>query len=455
MKPRLTLTVFTPLLALAAIACASEPPSVLLILADDLGYADISCYGSRRVETPNIDRLAREGVRFTQFYANAPECTPSRTALLTGRYPQRPGGLECAIGVGNAGRYDDAMRLAQQHELGLPADMTVLPSALEPRGYHDAIIGKWHLGSAPKFNPLEHGFDFFIGLIGANADYFHHTESSDDPTRPGDHVLYRNREEYFDDRYLTHLITDEAVDWLERVPAGEPFFLYAAHFAPHNPQQGPNDRRETPLIGPAFNRNDPEIYREVIMELDKGVGALLEKLEELGRANNTIVIFTSDNGPTRVGETQPFRGTKGTLLEGGIRVPCIIRWPGRIEPGTTTDQVAITMDLTHSIVRHTGADVSALPLDGIDILGRVLADEPPEPRTLFWRYRRGLVTRKAVRDGDLKLIEDREAEAHAVHLYDVATDPGETRDLVAERPSELKRLRALLADWEKRVHPVR
>ena len=437
----------------AATAGAAEAPNVLLILADDLGYASLSCYGSERVKTPNIDRLASEGVRFTQFYSASAECTPSRTALLTGRYPQRVGGMECAIGVGGKGRYDDAAYLAEKQDLGLPPERSVLPSVLNQQGYHSAVIGKWHLGYEPKFNPLEHGWESFVGLIGGNADYFHHTESSDDPTRPGEHVLFRDRTRIHDDRYLTHLITDETIDWLDRAPAERPFFLYMAQFAPHNPQQGPNDRRPTPLIGPEFNRNDPEKYRAVIEALDASVGRVLAKLEELGRAENTIVIFTSDNGPIRMGETQPFRGLKGTLQEGGIRVPCIIRWPGRIQPGTTTNQVATTMDLTYSMLRYSGADPVRHGLDGRDIIGQLADGRPDEARTLFFRYRRGAVVRKAIREGDLKLIENHEGGSTEVLMYDLAADPGEANNLASHRTAEVKRLQARIAAWEAEVQP--
>ena len=440
-------------LATASAAASVEAPNVVFILADDLGYADVSCYGSERVQTPNIDRLAREGVRFTQYYAASPECTPSRTAFLTGRYPQRAGGMECAIGVGGRGRYDDAAYLAEQNELGFPTDRTVLPSALNRQRYHSAIIGKWHLGYESKFNPLEHGWESFVGLIGGNADYFHHTESNDDPTKPGAHVLFRNRQEIHDDRYLTHLITDESLDWLDRAPTDRPFFLYMAQFAPHNPQQGPNDRRPTPLIGPDFNRNDPAKYRAVIEELDRSVGRVMAKLAELGRAENTIVVFTSDNGPTRIGETQPFRGNKGTLLEGGIRVPCIVRWPARIKPGTTSHQVGTTMDLTYSMLRYSGADLEPYGLDGQDLIGHVIDGKPDEARTLFFRYRRGQVVRKGIREGDLKLIENREPGLTEVLMYDLAADPGETNNLAPQRANEVQRLLGRIAAWEAEVQP--
>lgn len=439
----------------AAAAFGVEGPNVVLILADDMGYADLSCYGSERVKTPNIDKLAEQGVRLTQFYAAAPECTPTRTALLTGRYPQRAGGLECAIGVNNVGRYDDAIRLAQQHDLGLPAAMNVLPSALKANGYRNALTGKWHLGYEEKFNPLHHGFEYFIGVIGGNADYFHHVESSDHPTAPGNHVLFRGDKPYHDDRYMTHLITQEATDWLKRMFYKDRFFLYVAYTAPHTPLQGPGDRKDKPLTGGDFNRGTPEQYRQLIEEMDKGVGEILDALKYFQLENNTIVIFTSDNGSTKMGETQPFSGTKSTVYEGGIRVPCIIRWPKKIKPGTTSDQVAITMDLTHSILKHTGIDVSQHKLDGIDIIGHIMDGKEDESRTLFWRYRRGERTRKAVRDGDLKLIDNLEGDEREVKLFDLSADKAEKNDLSQQRPEEVKRLSTLLSQWEEQVKPAR
>jgi N-acetylgalactosamine-6-sulfatase len=452
---RLSTVLVSVLSLLASVAHAAGRPNVVFILADDMGYADLSSYGSTRVTTPNIDRLAQQGVKFTQFYSNGTECTPTRTALLTGRYPQRVCGMECAIGVGNVGRYDDAARLAKQHDLGLPANLSVLPSALRKNDYQSVIVGKWHLGYEPKFHPLEHGFESFVGLIGGNADHFHHVESSSHPTLPGDYVLFRNRELYRDDRYATHLITEEAVDWLKRRPADRPFFLYLAHVAPHNPHQGPGDRRDTPLTGRNFGRNNPRGYRELIEELDKGVGEILATLEAQGLAENTIVIFTSDNGPVSVGETQPLQGLKSTVYEGGIRVPCIVRWPGKIKPGTVSDQVGITMDLTRSIIEQTGAVANGHGLDGVDIIGHVVEAKPIQPRTLYWRGRRGDSTRKAVRDGDLKLIENLEGEKGEVKLFDLAADVGEAIDLSSQRPQDVKRLGALLAQWETDVKPSR
>jgi arylsulfatase A len=229
---RLT-ALFLGCLALPATSAqAAEKPNIVLILADDMGYGDLGCYGHPVAKTPHIDRLARQGVRFTQHYANGPECSPTRTALLTGRYQQRAGGLECAIGTGNVGRYDDAIRLAQKGELGLPAEQAVIPGALQDAGYACGIFGKWHLGYEPKFHPVEHGWDAFFGYLGGNVHYFNHRELSDL------HVLYRGREPVSAEGYMTHLITDASIDFMKR-HQDRPFFLFVSHECPHFPFQGP------------------------------------------------------------------------------------------------------------------------------------------------------------------------------------------------------------------------
>ncbi|MEM9018373.1 MAG: sulfatase-like hydrolase/transferase, partial [Verrucomicrobiota bacterium] len=220
-----------------AIVVAEDSPNIVFMIADDMGYADISSFGAPDVKTPNIDQLAAKGVSFRNAYAMGPECTPSRVSYLTGRYPQRVGGMECAIGTGNVGRYDDAIRLAEQNELGLPARMAVLAPALKEAGYTNAIFGKWHLGYEPKFSPLDQGFDEFVGFLGGNVDFFRHRELSDLE------VYLSGRDPIEREGYTTHLITEDAVRFLERrsEEPEKPFFLYLPHAAPHFPFQGPDD----------------------------------------------------------------------------------------------------------------------------------------------------------------------------------------------------------------------
>ena len=428
-----------------------QPPSIVLILADDLGYADLGCYGATDARTPHIDSLARDGCRFTNFYAMGPQCTPSRTALLTGRYPQRAGGLECAIGTGNVGRYDEAIELAARGELGLPPEQAVLAPALQSRGYVSAIFGKWHLGYDAKFNPLDQGFDEFAGFLGGNVEYFRHYELSDLD------VFLRGREPVDREGYLTDLISDDAVDFLRRQAEtpDRPFFLYLPHAAPHFPFQGPEDRDPEPTAE-TWMTGTRESYVAMVESLDRGVGRVLRTLDEIGRTENTIVIFTSDHGAMPPGRNTPWRDFKSTLFEGGIRVPFLVRWPGRFPPGSESRHVGTLMDLTQSLLRIAGAAVpDGGGLDGIDILGEVLSDQPPGDRELYWRYRRGDLTWRAVRAGDSKLIVRQSGDQVETWLFDLGRDPTETRNLAARRVGQRDRLAEMLRRWELATVPVR
>jgi N-acetylgalactosamine-6-sulfatase len=428
------------LTCLGGVLAAQQPrrPNFLLILADDLGSGDLSSYGCPDLRTPHIDSLAQQGMRFTRFYASAPVCTPTRTALLTGRYPQRPGGLETAIGLGDVGRYDDAVWLAGRGELGLPPSESVLAPALKRAGYDTACFGKWHLGYREKFLPSRHGFDEFFGVLGGATDYFRHTEVD------GRHVLYHNDRPTERRGYLTDLFADEARRWL-RGRRGRPFFLYLAFNAPHNPFQGPGDAGK-PITDANWNAGDRATFARMVERMDDRVGAVLEAID----LENTLVIFTSDNGAERHGRNAPLRGAKGSVWEGGIRAPCLVRWPGVVRPGTTTPQVGLTMDLTATLLAAAGASGGAR-LDGVD-LGPVLAGrQPPFARTVFWRHRRGDAVRKAARDGDLKYVWDNGQEA----LHNLAEDEREQRNLLATAPEAAARLRAKLAAWEREVQPRR
>ncbi len=436
------------LAVLALLAGCSAPPlrpdprpNVILLLADDLGYGDVACYGAPDLRTPAIDGLAAQGVRFTQFYSNGAECTPTRTALLTGRYPQRVGGLECAIGLAGVGRYDDAARLAAKGELGLPVEETSLARILRDAGYETAIFGKWHLGYERKFLPDRHGFDRSLGPLGGAVDYFHHCEPDGTPT------LRENGEPARRDGYLTDLLADEAARFL-RAPRAKPFFLYVPFTAPHSPYLGPGDRRDRPLTAAEWNKGDRKTFAAMVERMDEGIGRILRALDDSGLAGNTLVVFTSDNGGDPRGRNLPFSGRKGGLFEGGIRVPCIARHPGVLRPGTVGDRVGITMDLSAAIVRLAGARPPR-PFDGVDIFA------PASPRPLFWRARRGTVTWRAVRDGALKYVSKQDGAALEEHLFDLERDPAEKSDLLRERGKDADRLKALLAGWESMVRPVR
>jgi N-acetylgalactosamine-6-sulfatase len=448
------LTVSLTALRLAATGDVPARPNIVFLLADDLGYGDLGCYGGS-APTPHLDRLAREGVRFTGFYSNGTECSPTRAALLTGRYQQRVGGLECAIGTGNVGRYDDAVRLCAQHDLGLPVSEISLARRLKDAGYATALIGKWHLGYEDKFAPKAHGFDHAFYCLGGGMDYFHHVE--DPPAYLP--VLRLDGAPIRRAGYITDLIAEDAVRWLRRT-GQRPFFLYVPFTAPHAPYQGPEDESPAPLPADSSRWKqgsaDPHVYAAMIERMDQAVGRILDTLNELDAAANTLVIFASDNGGTRSARQGGLRGYKGSTFEGGIRVPCIVRWPGVLPENLTTGQVAVTMDLTASMVRAAGATLPVdRPFDGLDILQRFQTGRLPVARTLYWRGRRGASTWRAVRDGALKYVSHEDGQRLEEHLFDLDKDMGETNDLLASRPQEAARLRRLLASWEDQVRPRR
>lgn len=438
---------------------AQDRPNVVIILADDLGYGDLSCYGSHEIQTPHIDRLASEGVKLTNFYANGPECTPTRTALLTGRYQQRVGGLECAIGLGNIGRYEEALALSNQGKLGLPTRFSVLPDIFKDQDYHTAIMGKWHLGEGEAYRPGHHQFDFSIGPLGGAIDYFHHTEPIGEfigVEMFGDRDFYRN--DVPDNRkghYLTHLITDEAIAWLNQQKGENPFFLYLAYTAPHDPYQGPDDYRENPLHVSEWKDATPGKYKQMVEELDHSVGRVLDKIESQALSENTIVIFFSDNGPTMIGSTGDLRGNKGHVFEGGIKVPCIIKWPGKIDAAIIDDQPFISMDLTYSLATLMNSE-STKNLDGLDIIQNLMDRTTIKPRDLFWRKKRAVQVRSAVRSSEgLKYIYEKDQNEINEYLFDLTADPSEKTNLITTHPELLKSMRKKLSEWEEDVQPER
>lgn len=437
----------------AAGSDTAAKPNIIFILADDLGYGDLRCYGREDIRTPVLDRLAADGVRLKQCYTNGPECTPTRTAFMTGRYQQRVGGLECAIGTGNVGRYDDAIRLRETHDLGLPVEETSIARMVRDAGYATALCGKWHLGYEPKFAPNKHGFDHAFYSIGGGMDYFHHVESDGTP------ALYLNGEPIKRDGYFTDLVTDDAIRFIERGDK-KPFFLYIAYTAPHSPFQGPKDFRSTPLPADSplqeQGKAPPEVYVSMIEHMDQCIGRVLEVLNRRQWADDTVVIFTSDNGGTRSARNAPFSGNKGSTFEGGLRVPGIVRWPEKIPRGIVSEQVCITVDFTTSILRLAGAQPPAgRRLDGIDVLKLLQTNSPLQPRTLFWRKKRADQTWWAVRDGSLKFVRQAKGNDITESLFDLAADLAEKNDLLKQKPDEASRLKKLLTGWESDVKPRR
>ena len=406
-----------------------------MILADDLGSADLSCYGSSDIRTPNIDALARTGVKLTQCYAN-PECTPTRAALLTGRYAQRFGGLECAIGLNNVGRYDEAEALAKRGELGLPADAASMANVFKANGYETAIFGKWHLGYEAKFAPSRHGFDQHFGIIGGGADYYTHRE----PEPNGRPAMVENGHPVERSGYLTDLFADAALDWLEHRPAtGKPFFLYLPFNAPHTPIQDPD------IPDDPGKNGDRARYVRMVERMDRRVGDILAQLD----ANNTLVLFLSDNGADANGSNAPLRGRKSSVYEGGTRVAGLIRWTGKLKP-RESDQVTHVIDILPTLASACELRLPARPaLDGMNLWPVWQGKKKSVPRTLFWRYRRGANTRKAIRDGRWKLTNDSGDES----LFDLTRDPREQTPLQDREPATAASLRAKLAAWESEFRP--
>ena len=431
-------------------------PNIVLVVIDDLGWTDLGCQGSLYYETPNIDRLAAEGLRFTDAYSCGPNCAPTRASLLSGMDPPRhhvysPGGK--AKGAPRYMRLEVPARRSEREVVFPPSKTSLAPAVvslaemLSAAGYSTARLGKWHLGYEPQFNPLEHGWDDFFGYMGGNVHYFNHRELSDL------HVLYRGRLPVYEEGYMTHLITDSSLAFIER-NKDRPFFLFVSHETPHFPFQGPGDAKK--LVDKTnWTEPDAKAYVTMLEDLDREVGRVLATLKKHKLEKNTLVVFVSDNGGfARAANMGPLNGAKSTTLEGGIRVPLIMRWPGHIQPGTTSRQVCATFDLTFSILNLAGAGVPAKRLDGFDLVNHITGGKKDFERTLFWRGKRGERTWSAVRSGDLKYVRKVEGET-SEWLFDLASDIGEKNDLSKSRPGDVKRLKKLLGDWEKDVRPLR
>ena len=390
-----------------------------------MGYGDIGPYGVPDIRTPHLDRLAREGVKLTQFYAAAPICTPSRIALLTGRYQHRAGRELNA-------RLDDA-------STALPTSEATLPRLLKDAGYATAMFGKWHLVYEPRFGPNAHGFDEFFGFHDWTVDYYSHRTHSGDPG------LYENTTPVEREGYITELLTDRAVSFIDQ-QAANPFFLYVAYNAalpPAQPPGRPSDIRDRE----SWDSSTRQDYAGVVEALDAGIGRILLRLDTRGLAHNTLVIFSYDHGGRELSRTYPFFHGFATLWEGGLRVPCLLRWPRELPAGRVSDQLAIHMDLTASILAATGVEAAAgRDLDGIHLFPILKGDQLPVEREFFWRFRIRSRQQKAVRRGRWKYVRD-----GADMLFDVVADPGERNDLVYKNPAVVEDLKERLAAWEREV----
>jgi arylsulfatase A-like enzyme len=418
----------------AAATQAAERPNVVIILADDLGYADVGFTGGTEIPTPNIDRLAAGGVRFTQGYVSHPFCSPTRAGLLTGRYQQR-------FGHEHNPRYDP-----NDDKSGLPTSERTLADVLSRAGYPTGAVGKWHLGATARFHPNARGFAEYFGFIGGSHNYFSGLPGSGQYTIP----LSRNGQPVDEPEYLTEAFAREAVAFILRHRGG-PFFLYLAFNAPHGPFQAP-PRKYLDRF-PALPEGQRRTYAAMVSALDDGVGRVLAALRETNLETRTLVFFLSDNGGRReavVSSNGTLRGYKEEVFEGGIRVPFVASWPDTLAAGVY-ERPVIALDLWATTVSVAGATPPAdRTIDGVDLLPYVLGRQKGSPHErLFWRTGGGLTY--AIRHGDWKLVKEKGSERPM--LFDLARDPGETRDLAAHRPDLLQRLRRAYEAWNAELVP--
>jgi len=404
-----------------------EKPNVVYIMADDLGWADLGCYGNRKISTPNLDRLASGGIKFNRAYAAAPVCTPTRTAFMTGRYPART-----AVGL-----REPLDQVAEDSLVGLTPDIMSLPLLLKKNGYSTHLIGKWHLGFLPQYGPLANGFDDFFGYLGGAVDYISHN----DPF--GNSSLYQNYKTEKRQGYLTDILAEQAVAFLSR-KHDKPFFLSLQFSAPHWPWQAPGDSVYPPGYNAWKEGGSAQVYERMVERMDSAIGTVMDALKQQGLERNTVIIFTSDNGGETYSNMGGLKQKKMVLWEGGIRVPAIVYWPGKIRPGIETNQPVITMDWTATILALAGVkpDVS-FPLDGIDIMPLVKDMSANREREFYWRvFQRQ--QQKAICQGDWKYLHTKDGE----YLFNLGSDPFETMDLKDNYPEKFNVLKRKYSDWE-------
>ena len=411
-------------------------PNVVFILADDLGYADVSCYGRRDYTTPNIDRLAIEGLKFMQAYSNSANCTPTRVGLATGRYQMR---IEAGL--------EEPINLTTPKGIGLPPSHPTLPSLLKKAGYGTSLVGKWHLGYLPDFSPLKSGYDRFFGIFAGSSDYFNHGSKSPVP-------LYEQEVPVDRIGYMTNLLGDRAVQTVEGYARSKEPFLLSLHFtAPHWPWEGPDDEAESKRIGGRINHRDGgslKTYASMVQSMDANIGRILQALDARGLSQNTIVVFTSDNGGERFSDLWPFSGMKGELLEGGLRIPAIARWPGHVPAGAVSEQVMISMDWLPTLLAAAGTVPDpAYPTDGENLVPILTGRAPPHSRKLYWRFRAG--GQRALRDGDWKYLK----LANNEFLFDVVKDPRERANLKDRHKPVFDRLKKDWEAWSSTMLPER
>ena len=419
-----------------------KQPNIIFIVADDLGYADLGCYGARPADhgpvSPVLDGLATGGIRFTQGYSNSPVCSPTRFALMTARYQYRlRGAAEEPINSKSRG----------SATLGLPPEHPTLPSLLRDSGYRTALVGKWHLGYPPHFGPLRSGFEEFFGPMSGGVDYFTHCDSS------GKHDLWLGEEEHRQDGYLTDLLSKRAVETIDRMARhGAPFFLSLNYTAPHWPWETRDDEALAQEVkGNLFHLHGGNIhsYRRMIGHMDEGIGWVMDALRRHGLADNTLVVFTSDNGGERFSDTWPLVGGKMDLTEGGIRVPWIAHWPAVIRPGGVSAQHCMTMDWSATVLDAAGVAADpAYRLDGVSLLPVLRDAQLRFDRPLHWRMNhRG---QRALRNGDWKYLRVDGGD----YLFNLAQDERERANLAPREPRRLEALRRAWEAWNESMPPI-
>ena len=423
--------------ALPKTLAQSRRPNILFILADDLGYGDLSSFGRPDYTTPNLDRLAAQGIRFTNAYSASPVCTPTRCAFITGRYPARtPVGLEEPLAwKRNLGDRIDVT--------GLSPDHPTIASLLKKNGYATSLVGKWHLGYLPNFGPIQSGFEEFFGIMSGAVDYFTYKDAF------GELDLFEAKVPVQRMGYLTDMLTERALQVISRRHT-RPFYLSLHYTAPHWPWEGPKDRAASATLKEGYDGftagGSLKTYAIMMKSLDDSIGQVMRALSRANLDRETLVIFTSDNGGERFSYNWPFSGEKGELLEGGIRVPAIVRWPGVIAPGRSTAQVAITMDWTATILAATQTKAEAqYPLDGLNLLPLLKGQSNTEQRTLFWRY----YNQDAIRMGNWKYLKRDDTE----YLFDLSIDHREQADFKTSNQDLFARLKSEFTKWEKTVLP--
>lgn len=450
---------FLTLTLAATAALAASKPNILLIVSDDQGYPDLGCIGTKLVLTPALDRLAAEGVRATSFYVTAPACTPSRGSILTGRYPQRNGLYELVRNdLVNYGHLYTLVEYATSPEmtLGLDPREVTIGNVLQRAGYRTGVVGKWDMGQARRYLPLQRGFDFFYGIGNNGIDYYTHE-------RYGIPSMFRGNERTEADKgtYATDLFKREALRFI-RENKGQPWFLHLAFNAPHSassfapetvlPEGKARAAKRPPGEGVQVPEKYAALYRDAVKDerlaryygaitcMDEAIGEVLALLQERGEDRNTLVVFLSDNGGSGNAGNAPLRAGKGQMFEGGLRVPFIAWWPGRLPAGRVCDDFLSTLEIFPTLARAAGAKTDRkIRLDGFDMLP-VLRGEEKSPRTeMFWEWR----GQRAARVGDWKWVES----SRGGGFFDLSADLGEQRDLSIEKPESLQRLKARFTAW--------